>query len=118
MNRARLVGFLAALALGAGTAVQAGPHSMNLKLDSAATVKGEKLDPGDYKLSWTAEGAEADLTIAQGSKVVAKARATVVEKARPATDDMVLFRKGSDGLQAISEIHHRGEKAVLVLTAS
>jgi hypothetical protein len=119
MKRARLVGFLVALALCGVTAVQAGAsHSMNLKLDSAATLKGEKLSPGDYRLSWTAEGTEADLTIAQGRKVVAKAHATLVEKEKPAGEDMVLFRKGSDGLPMISEIHHRGEKAVIVLTAS
>ena len=119
MNRGRLIGLLVVAVGCAGTLAQAeSARTMNLKLESAATVKGERLDPGDYKLSWTAQGAEADLTIAQKGKVVAKAHVSVVEKEKPAPEDMVLFRKGSDGSQVISEIRHRGEKAVLVLSAS
>jgi hypothetical protein len=119
MNRGRLGALLTALALCAGATAQAGSsHSLKVKLESAVTVKGETLAPGDYTLSWTPQGNEAELTIAQRGKVVAKAKATLLEKEKAALDDMVVFRKGSDGAQVISEIHRRGEKAVLVLPAS
>ncbi|HXB57773.1 MAG TPA: hypothetical protein VN461_23635 [Vicinamibacteria bacterium] len=119
MNRRRLGALLAALSLCAGVAAQAGsPHSLKLKLESATTVKGETLAPGDYTLSWTPQGNEAEVTIAQRGKVVAKAKATLLEKEKAAPDDMVVFRKGNDGAQVISEIRHRGDKAVLVLPAS
>ncbi len=119
MNRGRLGALLAAVALCAGATAQAGsPHSLKVKLESATTVKGETLAPGDYTLSWTPQGNEAELTIAQRGKVVVKAKAALQEKERAAPDDMVVFRKGSDGAQVISEIHHRGDKAVLVLPAS
>jgi hypothetical protein len=119
MNRVRLGGLLAALVLCAGAAVQAGSGtSVHVKLDSAVTIKGETLSPGDYKLSWTAEGAQADVTIAQKGKVVAKTKATLVEKDKAAENDMVVLRKGSDGSQVLAEVHRRGQKAVLVLSAS
>jgi hypothetical protein len=108
-----------ALALCAGATAQAGSqHSLKLKLESAATVKGETLAPGDYTLSWTPQGGEAEFTIAQRGKVVVKAKATLKEQEKAALDDMVVFRKGSDGVQVISEIHRRGDKAVLILPAS
>jgi hypothetical protein len=119
MNRGRLGALLAAVALCGGATAQAGPaHSLKVKLESATTVKGERLAPGDYTLSWTPQGNEAELTFAQHGKIVAKAKATLQEKDKAAQDDMVVFRKGSDGGQVISEIHRRGDKAVLVLTAS
>jgi hypothetical protein len=119
MNRGRLGVLLAALALATGATLQAGsPTSMNLSLDSAVSIKGEMLAPGDYKLSWKAEGQEAELTIARKGKIVATAKAKVLEKDKPASDDMVVYRKGSNGSPEISEIYRRGEKAVLVLSAS
>jgi hypothetical protein len=119
MNRGRLGALVTTVALCAGATAQAGSaHSMRVKLESATTVTGERLAPGDYTLSWTPQGNEAELTIAQRGKIVAKAKATLQEKDRAALDDMVVFRKGSDGAQAISEIHRRGDKAVLVLPAS
>lgn len=108
-----LVALSVAATAGAGTR-----HSMSLKLWEPATLKGATLAPGEYKLSWTTTGSEADVTIEQGGKVVATSKANVVERDKTHADDMVLFQKGSDGSQVLSEIRTRGQKAVLVLPAS
>jgi hypothetical protein len=102
----------------AGAAGAATRHTMSLKLWEPATVKGTSLAPGEYKLSWTATGSEADITIEQRGKVVATSKANVVERDKAIADDMVVFQKGGDGSQVLSEVRTRGEKAVLVVPAS
>ena len=108
-----LVALCVAGSAGAGT-----KHTMSLKLWEPATLKGTALAPGEYKLSWTANGSEVDVTIEQRGKVVATSKASVVERDKAIVDDMVLFQKGSDGSQVLSEIRTRGEKAVVVVPAS
>ncbi len=120
MKHSRWVGLgsaLVALCV-AGSAGAGTRHKMSLKLREPATLKGAALAPGEYKLSWTATGSEADVTIEQRGKVVATSKANVVERDKAISDDMVVFQKGSDGSQVLSEIRTKGEKAVLVLSAS
>ena len=102
----------------AGSASAGTKRTMSLKLWEPATLKGTALAPGEYKLSWTANGSEADITIEQRGKVVATSKANVVERDKAIVDDMVLFQKGGDGGQVMSEIRTRGEKSVLVIPAS
>jgi len=102
----------------AGSASAGTKRTMSLKLFEPATLKGTALAPGEYKLSWTANGSEADVTIEQRGKVVATSKANVVERDKAIADDMVLFQKGGDGAQVLSEIRTRGQKSVLVIPAS
>jgi hypothetical protein len=115
----RLAVLAAVLGLGlAPFATAAGRQSVNVELDTDTTLGGTKIPAGKYKISWTSSGAQADVKVAQGKKVVATTKAKLVERDRPATDDEVVSRKDAAGVFGLAEVHVRGEKSVLVLGAS
>ena len=99
-------------------AVAGTQHSMKITLSSPAVVKGTALAPGDYKLSWTADGDKADVTIASKGKVVTEAHGTVVTKEKSAIEDEVVFKKGGDGSLVLSGIRPRGAKDFIVFPES
>jgi hypothetical protein len=119
MNRERLLGLCAALALSTGATVfAASQHSMRVTLDAPAAVKGAALQAGEYKISWTTDGDKADVTFTQKGKVVAQAQAKVVEKDHSAIDDEVIFTKDAGGARTLAKLRPRGEKAEVVLPIS
>jgi hypothetical protein len=99
-------------------AMAAGRQSVSVELSSDTSLAGTKIPAGKYKISWTATGAEAEVKVAQGHKVVATTKGKLVERDKPATDDEVVSRKDAAGAFALAEVHMRGEKSVLVFAAS
>jgi hypothetical protein len=99
-------------------ALASGRQSLSVDLKDDTSVGGTRVPAGRYKIAWTASGAQAEVKIAQGKKVVATAKGTLVERDRPAPDDEVVSRKDASGAFALSEVRLRGEKSVLVLGAS
>jgi hypothetical protein len=99
-------------------AMAAGRQSLSVDLKDETSLAGTKIPAGRYKISWTSNGAQAEVKVAQGKKVVATTKGTLVEEARPATDDEVVRRKDATGAFALAEVRLRGEKSVLVLGAS
>lgn len=115
----RLAVLAATIGLGlAPFATAAGRQSLTVELSSDTSLAGTKIPAGKYKISWTASGAQADVQVAQGKKVLATTKAKVVERDKPATDDEVVSRKDASGAFALAEVHVKGEKSVLVLGAS
>jgi hypothetical protein len=109
----------AVLGLGlAPLATAAGRQSVTVELSNDTSLGGTRIPAGKYKITWTASGEQADVQVAQGKKVVATTRAKLVERDRAAVDDEVVSRKDASGALAMSEVHLRGEKSVLVLGAS
>ena len=96
----------------------AGRQSMTVELASDTSLAGTRIPAGTYKITWTASGAEADLQVTQGKKVVASTKAKVVERDRNSTNDEVVSRKDASGAFSMAEVHVRGEKSVLVVGAS
>lgn len=108
-----------ALALGfAPLALASGRQSVSVDLKDATSLGGTKIPAGKYKIAWTSNGAEAEVKVEQGKKVVATTKAKLVERDRPAPDDEVVSRKDATGAFALAEVRLRGEKSVLVLGAS
>lgn len=102
----------------ASLAMAAGRQSVSVELSSDTTLAGTKIPAGKYKLTWTATGAEADVQVGQGKKVIATTKGKLVERDKAATDDEVVSRKDASGTFTLAEVHMRGEKSVLVLGAS
>ena len=74
----------AASLLLAGGAVAAGASKGTLHLFENVTVQGKQLAPGDYKVEWTGEGPNVQLSIEQGKQTVAvPARVTPVNEKNP-----------------------------------
>jgi hypothetical protein len=115
----RLAVLAAVLGLGlASLASAAGRQSVNVDLKDDTSLAGTKLPAGKYKITWTASGTEAEVSVAQGKKVVVTTKGKLVDRDRPASDDEVVSRKNAAGAFALSEVRLQGEKRVLVLGAS
>src|SRR5215471_2342830 len=86
----------------------------SLTLNSAATINGTKLKPGDYKLEWDGSGPNVEVSILQGKKVVAKVPAKVVDLDKASsTDAAVLKQNGSDS--TLAGVRFQGKKYALEL---
>jgi len=89
----------------------------SLHLSEAALVNGQQLPAGDYQLRWDGTGANVDLSIVQGGKVVTKTAAKVVEmSAASAYDAAVLDR--SSGTPSLMELRFAGKKFALAIGGS
>jgi hypothetical protein len=102
----------------ASNAMAAGRQSVTVDLREDTSLAGTRIPAGTYKISWTANGAEAEVKVAQGKKVVVTTKGKLVEQTRPATDDQVVSRKDASGSFALAEVRLKGEKSILVLGAS
>ena len=115
----RLAVLAAVLGFGlAPLAMASGRQSVTVDLKDDTSLGGTKIPAGKYKITWTASGAQAEVKVAQGKRVVATTKGKLVEQARPAADDQVVSRKDASGAFALSEVRLRGEKSVLLLGAS
>jgi hypothetical protein len=97
----------AASLLLAGGAVAAGAGKGTLHLFENVTVQGKQLAPGDYKVEWTGEGPNVQLSIEQGKQTVAvPARVTPVNEKNP-SDGYASKQEG--GQNVLSEVFFHGK---------
>jgi hypothetical protein len=108
VSKSLVLGFALLLASTAFAATKA-----NLQLLNAVTVNGTKLKPGDYKLQWEGAGPNVELSIMQGSKVLAKVPAHVIALDSPANDDATVTRKNDSGTSTLAGVRFHGKKFAL-----
>jgi hypothetical protein len=84
----------------------------SMNLISAGKLNGTQLNPGSYKVSWTGEGSNVQVSI-QGKGVKMTVPATVVTTPKKSDRDMVL--KNADG--TVQEVHFGGKNIVLKFEA-
>jgi hypothetical protein len=112
------VALAAAFAVGGPDAARAeSRQSVKVDLRDETSLGGTKVPAGKYRITWTTNGAEADVKLVQGDKVVATGKGKIVERDKAAEDDLVVSRRNGSGF-AMSEVRLRGEKSVLVLQTS
>jgi hypothetical protein len=116
-RRSAILAALVSLSL-SPLAAAAGRQSVTVDLKDDTSLEGTRIPAGKYKISWTTSGAQAEVQVAQGKKVVATTKGKLIEQARPASDDQVVSRKDASGAFALAEVRLRGLKSVLVLGAS
>jgi hypothetical protein len=86
-----------------------------LQLNNPVTVNGTNLKPGDYKVQWEGSGSNVELSIIQGSKVLAKVPAHVVTLETPAAYDAALTQKSASGANTLAGLRFQGKKFALDL---
>ena len=101
--------FMTFFALMAVAAFAADSGTGKIHLASAVKVGSDQLPAGDYKVSWTGTGDNAQVTLTQG-KVSATAPAKVVEAKR--RSDAVVT-KSDNGSQVLTEIQFQNKTLVL-----
>jgi hypothetical protein len=87
----------------------------SLQLINPVTVNGTRLKPGDYKVQWEGSGPNVELSIMQGSNVLAKVPAHVIELDTPASNDAAVTRKNDSGPNTLSGVRFHGKKFALEL---
>jgi len=75
-----------------------------LHLYDDVTVEGKHLAPGEYKIEWSGEGPNVNLTIDQGKKTVVSVPAEVTPVTEKKQSDGYVAKKQADGQNALSEI--------------
>ena len=101
--------FMTFFALMAVAAFAADSGTGKIHLASAVNVGSNKLPAGDYKVSWTGNADNAQVTLTQG-KVSATTSAKVVD-ARHRSDAVVT--KSDNGAQILTEIQFQDKTLVL-----
>ena len=87
----------------------------NLQLQSAVTVGGTTLKPGDYKIEWDGAGPNVEVNIMQGKTVVAKAPARLVDLNAPAVNTAAVIKSNDDGSKSLVSARFEGKKYSLEL---
>ncbi len=87
----------------------------NLQVLNPVSVNGTSLKPGDYKVQWEGSGPNVELSIVQGSKVLAKVPAHIIQLDQPANDDAAVTRKDESGAKILAGVRFHGKKFALEL---
>jgi hypothetical protein len=87
----------------------------SLQLMDSITVNGQSLKPGDYNLKWDGTGANVQLSILKGSKVVVTTPAQVVSLPSSPNNNSAVLKSNPDGSRVLSEIRFSGKKYALDL---
>jgi hypothetical protein len=85
----------------------------HLTLNSAATINGTQLKPGEYKLEWDGSGSNVEVSIIQGKTVLAKVPAKVVDLSTPAQNSAAVVQKHEDGTSTLAGVRFEGKKFAL-----
>jgi hypothetical protein len=89
----------------------------SLALPENMNVNGTQLQAGNYKLAWTGNGSNVELSILKGNKVVATTPARMVELNSPARDNANVVNSAADGSRSLSEVRFAGKKYALAIGA-
>jgi hypothetical protein len=96
----RVYGFALAMALVAAPAF-ASSNTQSVNIPATVTVGSTQLPAGDYKISWTGAGSNAQVTIAKNGKVLATAPATAVSERHTYNSVTTQTQGSANVLQAI-----------------
>jgi hypothetical protein len=113
VSKSLILGLALVLASSAFAATKA-----SLTLQSAITVNGTMLKPGDYKLVWDGSGPEVEVSIMQGKTVLAKLPAKVVDLKSPAANTAAVIRQNGDGTYSLTAARFEGKKFALEVSES
>jgi hypothetical protein len=90
-------------------------NKARLRVEDPLSVAGKQLKSGDYTVSWEGAGPDVQLSIMQGSKVIATTAAHIVNMDHAADHDSAVFNM-SNGERDLAEIRFSGKKFVLAIT--
>ncbi len=90
-------------------------NKAQLHLSSPASISGTQLKPGQYELKWDGTGDKVQLTVMQGSKLMATVPAHMIELKDKPSDDSAVLRAGAGGALTVAEIHVSGKKQALAI---
>ena len=108
-------GWLLGLALLLATSAFAASNKGSMQLLDPVTVSGKQLPAGDYSVKWDGTGPNVELSILQGSKVVATTPARLIDLNQKTNGDAAVVKKNDDGSKSLSEIRFGGKRYALAI---
>jgi hypothetical protein len=106
-------GLLLGLTLLLATSVFASSNKGSLQTMSDVTVNGKALPAGEYSLQWDGTGANVQLNILKGKKVVATTPARLVDLGQAPRLDAAVITSNGDGSRSLAEVRFAGKKYAL-----
>ena len=86
-------------------------NDAKVDLGSAVTVGSTQLQPGSYKVEWSGNGPQVQISFIQNNKTVATTEGKVIDHPQPATQSDVILKpvSGNSGEMTIDQIdfNHR-----------
>ena len=86
-----------------------------LRLDETVTVDGTTINPGNYKVEWTGNGPDVQVSLVKGSQTVATFPAHVTEQASVPKADAYGSSEQPNGTKALTSIFFGGKHYALQL---
>jgi hypothetical protein len=87
----------------------------SLQVLDQVTVNGQPLKAGDYNLRWDGSGANVQLSILKGNKVVVTTPAQVQTLQSSPNSNAAVLKNNPDGSRSLSEIRFGGKKYALAI---
>ena len=89
-----------------------------LSLARPASVGTTMLEPGEYRVSWQAEGSGLNVTFSRNGAAVASSPGKIEPRNEKYSRTSVLYTAQPDGTQRITEIRLAGKREAIVLAGS
>lgn len=88
-------------------------NKTNLNLADKVTVEGKTIEPGTYKVEWTGNGPNVQVTVSKGNKQVASFPAQLTEQATANSASAYSTTSTADGSKSLTAIYVGGKKSIL-----
>jgi diaminopimelate epimerase len=112
------VAILGAALLCVSGAVAASVNKANLSLSEKVNVAGKTLNAGNYKVEWTGDGPNVQVTLLRGKETVATFPAQVTESTTQNADSAYGAVQAPDGSRSLTAIYVGGKHTILQLDQS
>jgi hypothetical protein len=96
-------------------AVAANVNKANLSLTEKIKVAGKTLNAGNYKVEWSGDGPNVQVTLLRGKETVATFPAQLTEGATQNADSAYGAVQGPDGSRSLTSIYVGGKRTILQL---
>lgn len=90
-------------------------NERRITLVNSASVNGQTLHAGNYKVDWVSHSPEATVTFYKGKEAVATVQGKWVERGSQYRQNAVVYTDHPDGSKSILEIRFAGMSQALVL---
>lgn len=90
-------------------------ESGSMDLSDTAQIGSTQVMPGNYKVEWTGNGDNVQVTILKGKKTVATTEGKIVQLAERAPSDAVVTRTLSNNTKAVEQIQFDNRTEALSL---
>lgn len=99
-----------------GVAMARAGNEHTVTISDSVMVGGAHLTPGNYKMGWSQQGPQIQVTFLRHGKIVATAPATLRTNDKQVTEDDVVTRKTASNVRVLEKIDLSHQKEAIVFS--